>query len=81
MASLISSENINLFLEELRKKEKNSETENEQMKDLLKNTSTMEEKWQIIDSLKSRNNVIALIKQERLQVMHIMKIQMKKVNF
>lgn len=77
MASLVSSESVKCRLDELHKKEKDAEAEKEQMQDLLKISTTMEETSKIVDALKSLNDVIALIMQERMQIVDKMKRQME----
>ena len=78
MATSISFDSINSRLDELHTDEKNAKVENDVLDDLLKNTSTMEEKMKILDTIQSINNMIALILKERLKLIQMMKIQNEK---
>jgi hypothetical protein len=77
MASSFSSESANCHLDELYKKEKDAEAGKEQLQNLLKISPSTEERWKIVDALKSLNDVIALIMQERMQIVDKMKRQME----
>jgi hypothetical protein len=77
MASSFSSESANCRLDELHKKETKAEAEKEQLQNLLKISALTEERWKIVDALKSLNDVIALIMQERMQIVDKMKRQME----
>jgi hypothetical protein len=81
MVSSISSKNLNDRLEGLRRKEQNIAAQEEEMKNLLKNTTTIEHKSKIIDLLNSLALTITLIQQERIKIMDIMKIQIEKGRF
>ncbi|CAF1657625.1 unnamed protein product [Rotaria magnacalcarata] len=78
MADIFTAEQMSKRLDELQVTEKKKETQVDQFEKRLTNACSKEDELKIIDAMTALNKVIESIKQERMSIMELMKIQIEK---
>lgn len=78
MADIFEAGNADVSLNELHTREEKLLTRDAELNDLLQKCSTPEERIKILETLTSTNKLIKLIRQERLMVIEIRKINFEK---